>query len=99
MHDHEFTKVGELLPQILKKIGLDKKLDEREAVAMWEEIVGKDIAARTRAVKLEEEELHIHVDHGAWMQELRFMEKEIIEKIEKAVPGVKIKRIRFRTRD
>jgi predicted nucleic acid-binding Zn ribbon protein len=99
MYEHKFTKVSELLPQILKKIGLDKKLEEREAVALWEEVVGKDIAARTRAVKLENGELYIHVDHGAWMQELRFMEKDIIEKIEKAVPGVNIKRIRFRTRE
>jgi hypothetical protein len=41
----------------------------------------------------------VYVDHGAWMQELHFVEKELINKLSARAPGVAIKRIRFSSRD
>lgn len=95
MRDSKFTKVSEILPAILKKIGLARKLEEREILALWDEVVGEEIAARTQAVKCVHGVLYIYVTHGAWMQELHFMEPEILRKLAEKMPGANIQKIRF----
>lgn len=95
MRTSEFTKVSELLPAILKKIGLARRLEEREILALWEDVVGEEIAARTQAVKFSRGVLYIQVTHGAWMQELHFMEQEILRKLADKLPGANIQKIRF----
>lgn len=92
-----FAKVGEVLPAVLKSVGLEHKFREQQALALWPEIVGEQIAARTRAVSVEKGVLFVHVDHGAWMQELHFKEKELLGKLQESVPQARIKRIRFGT--
>jgi predicted nucleic acid-binding Zn ribbon protein len=95
MRNSEFTKVSEILPAILRKIGLARRLEEREVLALWEEVVGEEIAARTEAVKCARGVLHVYVSHGAWMQELHFMEKEIVRRFAEKAPGVNVQKIRF----
>ena len=97
MTENKFTKIGDILPSILKAAGLDKKLREREVLSFWPEVVGEDVAARTQAVKIHKGVLYIHVSHSAWMQELHFIEKEIIEKLKTKTPDIKITQIRFST--
>ncbi len=97
MAENKFTKIGDILPSILKTYGLEQKLKERELISMWPKVVGEEVASRTRAVKIEKCVLYVQVDHGAWMQELHFIEKEIIGKLAARAPGVEIKRIRFST--
>jgi predicted nucleic acid-binding Zn ribbon protein len=97
MAEHKFTKIGDILPSILKAAGLDQKLREIEVLSSWAEVVGEDVAARTQAVKIHNGTLYVHVSHGAWMQELRFIEKQIIEKLRARVPGVEINHIRYST--
>ena len=97
MSQKRFARIGDILPAVLKSCGLDKKLKEREILSMWPDVVGPDIAARTEAVRVENGVLYIHVEHGAWMQELHFMEREIVRKLRERAPGIDLKRIRFGT--
>lgn len=97
MSDNRFARVGDILPAVIKSIGLDQKIKELELLKLWPAVVGRDIAARTEAVKVEDGVLHVRVEHGAWMQELHFLEREIIERLREECPEVKIHRIRFGT--
>jgi predicted nucleic acid-binding Zn ribbon protein len=92
-----FSRVGDILPAILKSVGLDHKIREREILSIWPAAVGEEIAARTEAVKIEKGVLYVHVDHPAWAQELHFMEKEIIRKLRAKMPDIHLERIRFGT--
>jgi predicted nucleic acid-binding Zn ribbon protein len=94
--DKRFARVGDLLPAVLKSVGLERKFREQEVVALWPMVVGEHIAARTRAVRMEKGVLFVHVDHGAWMQELHFKERELLAKMQEAAPAARLKRIRFR---
>ncbi len=96
MHNRDFTRVAEILPNILKKIGLKQKIDEQEVISTWAEAAGEEIASKAKAVKFSRGVLYVHVEHGAWMQELRFMERELIGKIRDRIPNVNIKGISFR---
>jgi len=97
MSHKRFARVGDILPAVLKSLGLDQKLKEREILACWAEVVGEEIAARTQAVNIDRGVLFVRVDHSAWMQELHFMEKEIIAKLKDKKPGIVIRKIRFGT--
>jgi predicted nucleic acid-binding Zn ribbon protein len=99
MKDRKFAKIGELLPQILNKLGLDQRFKEQQVLDFWPAVVGEELAARTRATRVENGILYVHVDHGAWMQELHFIEKELLRKLRARSPGVKLNSIRFSSRD
>jgi len=99
MTPRDFAKVWDVLPAILRQLGLDKRFREQRLLSLWPEIVGEEIAARTRATRIDRGVLFVHVDHGAWMQELHFIEKELIEKLRANAPGVELDRIRFSSRD
>jgi predicted nucleic acid-binding Zn ribbon protein len=92
-----FARVGDFLPAVLKSFGLEQKFRDQKVLALWPEVVGEQIAARTRAVRIEKGVLFVHVDHGAWMQELHFKEKELVKKLREKAPQSGVRRIRFGT--
>jgi len=90
-----FKRLSDILPRVYSRIGLEEKLRERELISLWPEIVGQEVAARTRAVRFKKGVLFVEVSHGAWLQELRFREKEIMAKLSGRFPGLAIEAIRF----
>ena len=91
-----FSRIGDVLPAVLKSVGLDKKLKERELLSLWPSVVGEEIAARTEAIKIERGVLYVRVTHAAWLQELTFMESEIYKELRAAAPDdIEFHKIRF----
>ena len=72
--------VSRLIEGALRQCGLHDRLQERGALLRWNEIVGEDIAAHSRAVDLVDGVLVLEADHGAWRQELTMLVPMIIEK-------------------
>jgi len=99
MAGRNFSRIGDVLPAVLRSLGLEQRFKEQELLAQWPDAVGPDIAARTRPTRIERGVLYVHVDHGAWMQELHFIEKDLIHKLCERVPGVELKKIRFSSKE
>lgn len=99
MTDRNFKKVGDLLPSLLGRLGLERRFNEQKVLTLWPSVVGDELAARTRATRVEGGVLYVHVDHGAWMQELHFMEKELLRRLRAQAPGVTLKKIQFGTKN
>jgi predicted nucleic acid-binding Zn ribbon protein len=95
MARRSFTRIGAVLPSVLRELGLQKRFSERKLVEQWAGVVGPELARRARAMRFEKGTLFVHVDHGAWMQELHFMEKELVRKLRTACPDVDLVRIKF----
>jgi len=93
-----FSRIGDVLPAVLRSLGLEQRFREQKLVAAWPSVAGDEIAARTHAEKLEHGVLYVFVDHGAWMQELHFIEKDLVRRLRERVPGVTLERIRFRAK-
>jgi predicted nucleic acid-binding Zn ribbon protein len=68
-------------------------------VEKWAGVVGPEISQRAHATRFEKGTLFVRVDHGAWMQELHFVEKDLVRKLRAACPEVDLVRIRFGARD
>lgn len=84
---------------MLKRLGLEQRFKEQEVLALWPDVVGPDLASRTVASRIDKGVLYVRVDHGAWMQELHFIEKDLVRKLRAAAPGVDLKRIRFSAKE
>ena len=99
MGKQNFAKVGDVLPSLLRRLGLEQRFKEQQVLSLWPTIVGREIAARTTATKIDRGTLYVRVDHGAWMQELHFIEKQLIAKIKAHAPGVELNKIRFSNKE
>lgn len=74
-------KAGDLFPEMLKSLNLGNKFKQQLVLHQWGKIVGKDIAAHARPVKLEYKRLFIRTTHPAWAEQLKYMEYALKKKI------------------
>lgn len=94
--DNDWQKAGDVLSGILRNLGLDRHLKQRELVLRWEEIVGPRIAEKSRVLKVSGGVLYVSVTSSAWGQELQFQKKNIMRKITEELGTDLIKDIRIR---
>jgi predicted nucleic acid-binding Zn ribbon protein len=73
--------LAEALDELVRKLGIKKKLLEYEAVLRWEEIVGEKIARATTPTKISRGVLFVSVKTSVWRNELTMRKKEIMLKI------------------
>ena len=88
--------VNTLIDGIFKKFGLEDKIAQYQFVKHWHEIVGNDIAQRSRPISLKNNTLVVEVTNSAWAQELSFQAQIIINRLQKFL-GDKdtVKEVRF----
>ncbi len=75
------ARAGDLVDKLLKGLGLDDRLQQYRALIIWESVVGPQIAARTRPVRIREGVLEVNVDQPTWMQQLQLMKPKILAQL------------------
>jgi predicted nucleic acid-binding Zn ribbon protein len=75
-----------VLRMALKSVGLDKEIAKYEFVLRWAEIVGPEIAKRTRPECIRNNTLVIRVVSSAWAQELSFQKDVILNRLKRMYP-------------
>ncbi len=91
----EPSKIGQLLPGLLKKLGLEEKVADAGLVPLWKEAVGPNISSHTKPSGLQKGCLQVTVDTPIWKMELeRHYQEKIIHKL--AAKDSRIKSLRFR---
>lgn len=88
--------VSSLLKELLKKPGLGEQITRHQAWLVWDQLVGKQIAARARPKKIRQGVLEVQVDHPVWMQQLHMLKPKILEKIKTTIPNAGINDIYLR---
>ncbi len=87
---------GSILQGLLKDFGIDRMIIRYRVWSVWEEIVGKQIAAHTRPGFYLGDCLFVIVDHSAWMHQLIFLKEPILAKINAEIGPDSLSEIRFR---
>ena len=87
--------VKNLIYQYFKKLGLEQKFLENMAMYHWSKVVGEAIALHTKPIRVESGTAFIKVDNDVWRQELQFLKKDIIEKLNQAIGKKVIQEIKF----
>ena len=75
------ARAGDLLDTLLAGWGLETRLQQYRALVVWDEVVGPQIAARTRPEKIRDGVLEVCVDQPTWMQQLQLLKPQILAKL------------------
>jgi predicted nucleic acid-binding Zn ribbon protein len=89
------TKLGDALQSFLRDSGLDERVEEANVLPEWSERVGPAIAAVTTPLRVSRGTLLVAVRTSGWLMELRFMEREILGRLNEGRARGRIERVRF----
>ncbi len=88
-------KMGDFLPKVLSKKKILLDILDHSILDTWHRAVGPQISANTNPFKFKNNTLFVNVSSPAWMQQLRFMKQEIMDKINPEWEKEEIKNIYF----
>lgn len=71
----------DILDETVDALGLRDRLRAFRALLNWEEVVGKTVAAAAQPEALKEGKVFIAVKSNAWIQELRFQQRTILQRL------------------
>lgn len=91
------NSTNNLVPLVMKRLGLEQRLQQSQAFHLWPNIVGSDIARHAQPVSLRNGALIVAVDHPVWLQELsRYHKPLILQKVQERVGKKAVRDIVFR---
>ncbi len=91
-----FNDLGSVLEGLLGELHLDVRVRQHQVWGMWDELVGEGIARKAQPDRVRGKTLFVNVANSAWMQELQFMRRMIIDRINRALGAELIDSIQFR---
>ena len=94
-HHTSTETIGSAIDELVKSLGIQKKLQEYDAVVYWEKAVGERIAQMTKATRILQGVLFVQVKTSTWRNELTLRKKEIIDKLNTAIGMNVVKDIKF----
>ena len=74
-------KITEILPRFVGSLKQGKAYNTQLLIFHWEEIVGCSIASHVYPVRMDFRTLFLAADAPVWANELRYMERDLIDKI------------------
>jgi predicted nucleic acid-binding Zn ribbon protein len=88
---------GELLPQIMTRLRMDKRQSEAEIVRVWRHLIDPVITAHAQPTGINKGTLFVTVDSSVWLDEIvRYRRKEILNRLQYSFGRELIQRISFR---
>jgi predicted nucleic acid-binding Zn ribbon protein len=88
--------IGAILNRYVAAEGLGELRAFERVVSAWESVVGSDIARHIVPRTLKLGTLVVTVDHPSWATELRFIETEILARLESQLGGGVVTSLRAR---
>ncbi|MBU6450830.1 MAG: DUF721 domain-containing protein [Cyanobacteria bacterium REEB67] len=86
-----FSDISKVLPQVLRKLGLDQRLKEQTFMNIWPHVVGEPFATLTRPLFIDNERnIVIAVRDASTGQEIQFHKVQLLKAIRQAARGVGI---------
>lgn len=71
----------DILDETVDALGLRERIRAFRALLNWEEVVGKTVASAAQPEALKGGKVFVAVKSNAWIQELRFQEEAILQKL------------------
>ena len=77
--------LSQALGELIKDLGIESEVMHNQAIQLWPEVVGKRIAAVSHAEKIDGNILFVKVHNDSWRNELVFLKKDIIDRLNKRI--------------
>ncbi|MEW6097097.1 MAG: DUF721 domain-containing protein [bacterium] len=87
-------KVGDILDRMIRRmkvkdkdgeVSLARRLAEERALLLWQDVVGTNVSAHAKPLRIQDKIFFVKVDNSAWCNELSFFKRDIIKKINEGV--------------
>lgn len=89
--------ISDVMPNVLSKLGLDRRRVEAELLRVWNNLIDPNIVAHAQPTGLHKGTLFVTVDHSVWLSEIvRYRRKEILNRLQSSFGTDLISRISFR---
>ena len=89
-------KVNSILEKVLGSLNLGIKMKQYQIWEVWDSVVGEPIARQAQPLKIRNMILWVTVSSSTWMQQLEFMKRQIIDRLNERIGEKVINDIRFR---
>lgn len=96
MKKREPKTLADALSRAMNDLGITQKIREYDVVNLWPSIVGEQIARVATAESIANGKLLVRVTRSTWRNELTFLKKELITRINEAMKQDIVKDIIFR---
>ena len=96
MKRDNYISVAAAIQKLLKQNKLDERISQSKVIEIWEQIVGAQIAKAAKAEKINRGVLTVRVEKSVWRNELNYLKKQIISKLNEALEKEVVKEIIFR---
>ncbi len=94
MKPREPQKLSDVLPGLLKKLGLEERAADVTLGPLWKDAVGPGLADHTKPMRFQNGCLWVVVDAPVWKMELeRYYKGKILQKL--CAKDARIKNLRF----
>lgn len=70
-----------IVKALFDDMGIASRIEQHQIWAIWDKVVGAQIAAHARPASIRNNVLEVRVDHAVWMQQLQLMKPQILAKI------------------
>ncbi len=92
----EPVSIGDAIRQVVDSLGIAGQLKEQRVLSLWEEVVGKEIAAVTQVEGFRWGQLFVSVENSVWRHKLMFERETICRNLNRAVGSEVVQLIRLR---
>ena len=93
---NDIEDIGSIIDSVVDEMGINRKINTSSIFNHWEEIVGYEIAKRSRPDKLISMTLYISVTSSTWANELSLMSEDLMEKINSFTGEKVVEKVRFK---
>ncbi len=91
-----FVPIGSVLEKVLHQCRPKTNQSLVQIWDLWENAVGAGVAANARPAAFKGDLLLVHVSNSNWLHHLRFLEKDLIDKMNQALGGPFIRTVKFK---
>ena len=88
--------IGAILKQLFQNQKWQNNIEASLPLLRWQEIVGSQLAQQTQPEFFKDGVLQVRVENSVWLNHLRFLGEELRQKLNKELPSLDIKELRFR---
>jgi len=93
---NSLTPLKNIIDLLLNNGALPFNPNDAAIWKVWDELVGDAVAKRAHPVWIKDKRLRVVVTDPIWLQELKFLEKEIREELNEKLGRTAIMKIEFR---
>ncbi len=92
----KLSHIGDILNNVIKTYRHDSDLEMTQIWDLWDNTLGENITQNAQPAAFKGTLLLVHVTSSAWAQQLLFLKKDIMDKVNQAYGKELIKDIRFK---